>query len=236
MRPELDLQRSIRPGLDILANEIVIALRKRARFPANPAVYEPGLVVSDRSMSLLDHVLRREERVHAELGRYLYASQEAFSDVSDVVPVIDRAAPPSPVQPMHSGMGPRLVAFWRQWIDTACQPGTNPDTYGETVTADVQALLAIMERINLGKYVAESKLEAEPEAFARTGGEREGILALIVKPEREAQVLELARKLARHYELEPERAVEVFQWMIAATVDIEVDYIRMRLGLHRQHP
>ena len=40
--PDLDLVRSIRPGLDILANEIVIALKKRTRFAHNPEVYVPG--------------------------------------------------------------------------------------------------------------------------------------------------------------------------------------------------
>ena len=44
--PDLDLQGTIRPGLDILANEIVIGLKKRSRFKANAAVYRKGLVLS----------------------------------------------------------------------------------------------------------------------------------------------------------------------------------------------
>ena len=87
----VDLEKSIRPGLDILANEIVIALKKRTRFRHNAEVYAPGLVVTDRSVSLLRYELERHERLHAELGRYTFASQESFTDVADVRPVIDRA-------------------------------------------------------------------------------------------------------------------------------------------------
>ena len=68
MEPGLDLKSSIRPGLDILGNEIIIALKKRSRLPANPQIYAPGLVRGQPDTSLLDYELARVERVHAELG------------------------------------------------------------------------------------------------------------------------------------------------------------------------
>ncbi|MCB1741680.1 MAG: hypothetical protein KDK91_15000 [Gammaproteobacteria bacterium] len=229
MHPELDLGRTIRPGLDILANEIVIALKKRTRFAHNAPVYAPGLVRAAPHRSLLDYELHIVERGHAELGRYLYAGQESFSDVSAVQPVIVRETPSSPVTRMHSGCGPRIVEFYRQWIHTACKPGDDSNSYGETVTADVNALLNIMERVNLGKFVAESKIRQAPERFVQTGGDREAILALIRHRDREQDVFNLARRLAEHYQLAPEHAVSVFEFMVELTIDIEIDYIRMRL-------
>ena len=98
------------------------------------------------------------------------------------------------------------------------------------MTADVSALLAIMERVNLGKLVAESKYLEMPDAFKATGGDRDGMLEFIVRKDRENKVIELAETLALHYDLAPERAVEVFQFMIAVTVDIEVDYLRLRIA------
>lgn len=230
--PDLDLQRTIRPGLDILANEIVIALKKRTRFPYNAAVYAPGLVRGHPRATLLEYELGRIERCHAELGRYTFAAQEAFSDVASVEPVIDRDAPASPVRPMASGVGPRILDFYREWVREACPPGEDTNSYGETVTADVVALLAVMERVNLGRLVAESKFDELTEAFVATGGDREGMLALIVRKDREGQVIDLARRLAQHYELAPEHAVAVFEFMIATTVDIEVDYLRLRIAEH----
>ena len=230
MHPDLDLNQSIRPGLDILANEIVIALKKRTRFPANLSIYSPGLVTNYPDKSLLEYELAKVEQMHAELGRYAFASQESFSDVSAVAPIIKRKPQHSPIATMRSGMGPRVMEFYLGWVERACTKGEDESSYGETVTADVNALLCILERINLGKFVAESKMSEAPEAFRTTEGTRQGILALIVKKEREGQVLKLATRLADHYDLPAQQVIEVFEWMIEATIDIEIDYVRMRLA------
>ena len=228
---DLDLQNSIRPGLDILANEIIISLKKRTRFAKNPEVYIPGLVRSDPNTSLLQYELGRIEQVHAELGRFKFADQEPYTGIDDIESIIVRSTPASPIEPMRSGVGGRIIEFYRNWIGTACPDGSKPDTFGETVTADVTALLAIMERINLGKYVAESKFSDAPEKFREAGGEREATLDLIVRRDREGQVFELARTLARHYDFDEDQAVAVFEFMVEVTKDVEVDYIRQRLGL-----
>lgn len=227
--PDLDLQNTIRPGLDILANEIVIGLKKRTRFKVNAPVYQPGLISAEPSASLLDYELRKIEQCHAELGRYQFATQESFSSVDNVDPVIRRAPPDSPVHKMATGVGPRLISFYTDWVKKACPSGDDSNTYGETVTADVTALLAIMERVNLGKTVAESKLLALQDQFTATGGRREALLKLIVRKDREEKVIELAEALAAHYELDPLHTIDIFQFMIEITVDIEVDYLRMRL-------
>jgi|GEM_PF-362717 len=228
--PDLDLARTIRPGLDILANEIVIALKKRTRFAVNAPVYAPGLVIGRPDVSLLEHNLAGVERLHAQLGRYTYASQDAFSDVADVAPMIRRKDPVNAVRAMPSRVGARVLAFYRQWIRDTCRPGDESASYGETVTADVAALLSIMERVNLGKPVAESKFRELESRFRATGGEREAMLSLIVRPEREALVMDLAQRLGERYELDPMATRAVFEFMIGTTIDIEIDYLQRRLG------
>jgi len=74
---------------------------------------------------------------------------------------------------MHSGVGERIIDFYQRWVGKACRAGDEPDTYGETVTADVNALLAILERVNLGKPVAEAKYLEQPEAFKQTQGDKQ---------------------------------------------------------------
>lgn len=230
MRNPLDLQGAIRPGLDILANEIVIALKKRSRFPRNCEVYEPGLVRERPDMSLLDYELHRTEMLHAELGRYTYATQDSFTDVSEAPLVILRSPPEEPVRNYRCGMAPRVRAFYLEALRRFCQDGSDSDTYGETVTADVHAMLSIFERINLGKSVAEAKYAAAPEAFAASGGDVEALKALIVVPEREERVVQMARRLAGHYEFDAEEAERVFRGMIGLTVDIEIEYLRRRIA------
>ena len=227
--PDLDLQGTIRPGLDILANEIVIGLKRRLRFKTNAPVYEAGLVIPYPAQTLLHYELSRVEQCHAEIGRYTYTTQDSFTDVSAVDSILKRKAPQSPVHGMASGAGPRIIDFYLQWIDQHCKPGIESDTFGETVTADVPLLISIMERVNLGKQVAESKFVELTDEFIATGGDREAMLKLIVRRDREQKVIELARGLARHYDLKEAAAVSVFEFMIELTVDIEVDYLRMRL-------
>lgn len=229
MEPGLDLQSSIRPGLDILANEIIIALKKRSRLPHNEAIYRPGLVRGQPHTTLLDYELGRVEQVHAELGRFTYASQEAFTSVAGVQPIIERATPVSPIRRMASGAGPRVMAYYRDWLGRGCRAGSDADSYGETVSADVAALMCILQRVNLGKYVAEVKYSQAPQRFRATAGAREAIVDLIVVRDREAEVEALARRLAGHYDFDPEQAHQLFRWMIDLTVDIEVAYVRMRL-------
>ena len=227
---DLDLAGTIRPGLDILANEIVIALKKRTRFAVNAPVYVPGLVRGAPERSLLEHALGAVERQHAELGRYTFATQDAFTDVAGIEPVILREAPTSPVLPMPSRVGERLIDFYRGWIGATCRDGDESGTYGETVTADVGALLAIMERVNLGKPVAEAKFREHEAAIRASDGARDTLLGFIVRKDREEAVLAMAERLAERYELPPARVREVFEFMIGVTCDIEVDYLRRRVA------
>ena len=228
--PHLDLAGTIRPGLDILANEIVIALKKRTRFVTNEPVYRGGLLASDPDISLLHHVLGRVESCHAELGRYTFAAQDAFTAVENIAPIINRPPPDSPLHAMKSEVGNQIITFYHQWTKQACEYGEDTDTYGETATSDVVALMAIMERVNLGKSVAEAKFTEQPEAFVATSGEKDGLLSLLVKKDREAQVLELADNLALRYDLPSEHVVSVFSFMISMTIDIEINYLRMRIA------
>jgi len=230
--PQLDLAGKIRPGLDILANEIVIALKKRTRFPVNAAIYAPGLVSVDPSVSLLKHVLGNIEQCHAQLGRYTFADQESYTPVEHIEPIIKRTPPDSPLRRMKSDVGDTVIDFYSQWITRACITGSDADTYGETVTSDVNALLTIMERVNLGKPVAEAKFLEQPKAFIDTQGERDGLLSLLVKKDREAQVLEMAKGLAQRYEVDEQQVLDIFIFMIETTIDIEIDYLRMRINEH----
>jgi chorismate mutase len=229
MDKNLDLDGSIRPGLDILANEIVIALKKRTRFKQNLEIYEPGLVIGKPQISLLDYELNRQECCHAELGRYMYASQEALTDVSGTRLIIKRDTPENQVIPFSARQRPRIMSRYLQWIKAGCDEGSDSDTWGESVTADVAALLNICERINLGKYVAEFKYLENPEPFQNTNGRENALRELIVKKEREEAVLEMARKLAAHYEFDSGQAENWFRWMIECTVELEIDYLRERL-------
>ncbi len=226
---DLDLDGAIRPGLDILANEIVIALKKRTRFKQNLEIYRPGIVVGHPDLSLLDYELNRVEHQHAELGRYMYAPQEAFTDVGDVKPVIQRDPPRNPIPPFDARYADRVKAFYLDWVRETCASGSDSDTFGETVTADCAALQDIYERINLGKLVAEYKVKQNPGAFRAAAHDDDALKDLIVHKQREKNVLTLAEQLSRHYDLDLAQGRKVFEWMINATIAVQIQYIRFRI-------
>lgn len=226
---ELDLDGALRPGLDILGNEIIIALKKRSRFKQNLEIYRPGLVIGHPERSLLEYELRRVEEVHAELGRYRYASQEPFTDLGPVQPIIKRPPPRNPVRDIASRVGPRIMEYYLAWIKECLEPGSHSDTFGETVTADVAALQGISERVNLGKYVAEFKFQQNRRAFLESKDDAESLRRLVVNEEREENVLDVARQLAEHYGFDVEQARGIFQWKIQLTTDVEVQYLQERL-------
>ena len=231
MEVHLDLDGSIRPGLDILANEIVIALKKRSRFKQNLEIYRPGLVLDHPRISLLEYELARIEQIHAELGRYNYATQESFTDVNGIKLMIQRTPPDNQVQMIPSQKGDSIIRYYQDWIRQSCEPGSDSDTFGETVTADVSALQGIFERITLGKYVAEYKYQQDPESFGNCQGDPDQLRKLIVHKEREQNVLQIVEQLAEHYDFSGEQARKIFQWMIQVTVEVEIRYIQNRKSI-----
>lgn len=223
-----DLERELRPRLEILGNEIIISLKKRSRYRQNLEIYQPGLALDHENLSLLEYELGRMEQIHAELGRYTYADQEAFTDVSGAGLVIKRPAPPCPIHNFPTGLGPEIIQYYIQWVKDFCKPGTDSDTFGETVTADVAALLNIYERITLGKYVAEKKYLMNPEGF-QNAPDASAIESLLVDKGREERVIEAAMRLAEHHQFDAGQARSVFGWLIRMTVRVEVQYILKRV-------
>ena len=169
------------------------------------------------------------EAVHAELGRYTYSDQESYTDVTGIPLIIKRESPPSPIDNIPTGKAEAVISFYTGWIQSYCAPGTDSDTFGESVTSDVANLMNLLERITLGKFVAESKFQKEEDNFRKTGGDTDQIRTMITHPEREEQVLIMAGKLAEHYEFDVSEARKIFLWLIKTTVDVQVKYILHRM-------
>lgn len=230
MDARLDLSSKLRPGLDLLGNEIILSLKKRTRFPQNLEIYVPGLVVGHPDVPLLDFELARTERFHAKLGRYAYTRLDSFSDVGDVPLVIKRPPPESPTHDYPTGMGPEIRAHYAEWVGAGCQPGSDSDTWGESVSADVAAMMNLTERITMGKSVAEYKFQSNRQAYLDARGDAERIEALLVNRERESEVIAQSRHLAHMYEFDPQQAAAIFEWIIHTTIRVEVMYLQSRIA------
>lgn len=125
--------------------------------------------------------------------------------------------------------------------------GEGKENYGSAATCDVACLQALSRRIHFGKFVAESKFQAETERFVKLikAENREGIDAAITNAQVEQQVLERLRLKAKTYGKDPsvttngvggdgkinvEAVVKMYaQVVIPLTKVVEVEYLMQRL-------
>ncbi|MFP4380749.1 MAG: chorismate mutase [Candidatus Sumerlaeia bacterium] len=234
MNDRIDLRSKLRPGLDILANELIISFKKRMRFMQNLRIYKPGLVVGNSDIALLDFELARTERFHAELGRYAYTRYDSFSDVGDVPQIIKREPPRIPTHNYPTEIGPEIRNWYVDWVHCYCKPGSDSDTWGECVSADVDILMNLAERITMGKSVAEFKFQQDTDAYLASKGDAATIEGLLVNQAREIEVLAMARQLATIYDFDADQAVSIFDWIIRKTIQVEIKYLQRRIAEYKE--
>lgn len=127
--------------------------------------------------------------------------------------------------------------------------GEREENYGSAAACDINCLQALSRRIHFGKFVAESKFQAEEAAFTEMirAGDREGLRRAITNEKVELQVLERLKLKARTYGTDPSlsngsengeaqgkinvEAVEALyrDFVIPLTKVVEVEYLMQRL-------
>jgi chorismate mutase len=217
----------LRAKLDRLDEQIVSRLKDRAWFALNSAVYTPGAIpIAGRpNLSFMEWSLEGLERYHASLGRF---------DVPDQHPLLPEVIGPSPVQrrftmPRLPAIAPpprdQIISYYIALLPRLCRPGDDPHYYGETAYADADLLTRINERIYLGAFVAYSKLARQPEIVA-LAAQPDALRSALRDPQREADVIAQACTAAQRYGLDAGLVAEVFAWIIAQTLDLEVRFVQ----------
>lgn len=215
----------LRVKLDQMTERISSRLKDRSRFPKNNPVYETdGIHIVGRSgISLLQFAIEGLETYHASLGRFDYADQFPVLGVQLPRSSVERTAGESPLQELSFNIADNLLSFYSKLIAKYCEPGDDPDTYGETAYLDADLIQIMNERINIGRFVADVKGKNDPTLFD-VKSDKELLLKLKDKA-REETLIEKVRNTAQRYELNPDMAEETFRWMIERTIDVEIAYI-----------
>ncbi len=149
----------IRIRLDMMADGIVSGLKNRSTFPCNYSVYVKDAVeiIGEKGISFFDLALRDREISHARLGRYAFPDQFPLTcDLPEPKTHINKQI--SPIKIIHiDNIKDRLLRFYIGSLDLICEKGEDKNKFGQTVDCDVQNILAINERVNSGRFVAEAK-------------------------------------------------------------------------------
>jgi chorismate mutase len=234
----------IRVKLNQYTEKIINGLKDRSRYPVNKGVY--GTIAFD-NLTWFKAMVREYQNKDAKFGRFLYGDQKPifFEKEELEAPRVERKVPETDVNPVKYDLDGILTDLYLRTVPLICQPGEDPDTYGETADIDARNIILWNERV-LRDDVAEYKWQNKPELMCCITPE--AIRYKLVVPKREKQVIRDAVKLARRHELcEPtwlvkkwralfgkevksnyasKGAIEfIFRSLIDTTVDVEVKYI-----------
>jgi len=250
----LDLA-NIRFQLIRLEDTITFHLIERVQFPLNATIYKPGGVkIPGSDLSLLDWMLREQERLQSLVRRYQSPDEYPFFPDELQEPILQPIHYPKVLHPNTVTVNQELKdCYINHILPAACanfdreERGEAQENYGSAATCDVACLQALSRRIHFGKFVAESKFQSEPERFVKMikEGDRKGIDEAITNSAVEQKVLERLRLKAKTYGTDPsigadgqsdegkintEAVVAMYKdYVIPLTKVVEVEYLMQRL-------
>ncbi|EXJ94068.1 chorismate mutase [Capronia coronata CBS 617.96] len=257
----LDLE-NIRFQLIRLEDTIIFHLIERVQFPLNATIYDPVALPIPTSnlalppnISLADYLLSETERLHSTVRRYDAPDEYPFFPQVLQRPILQQLKYPKLLHDNDVNVNDLIKAkYIKEVLPEACRKferedrGETKENYGSAATCDVACLQALSRRIHFGKFVAESKFQAETERFVKLikAEDREGIDAAITNAKVEQKVLERLRLKARTYGKDPsvgsqgtssgeekinvEAVVQMYaKVVIPLTKVVEVEYLMQRL-------
>jgi chorismate mutase len=184
------------------------------QFPLNKTVYEAGAIaIPGSDLSLLDWILREQERLHSLVRRYQSPDEYPFFPDALETPILQPLRYPA-AGALHPNDVNVNAELKRSYIDNvlpaACarreERPEQQENYGSAATVDVLCLQALSRRVHFGKFVAEAKFQQETQRFVALikSGDREGIDAAITDKAVERKVLERLRLKAKTYGTDPD--------------------------------
>lgn len=189
------------------------------QFPLTKPIYEPGgVAIPGSQLSLMDYLLREQERLQSRVRRFQSPDEYPFFPDALETPILQPLEYPKILHPNDVNVNHTIKdRYIREILPDVCPPparegsqGETQENYGSASTCDVNCLQALSRRIHFGKFVAESKFRKEPERFVRMikANDRKGIDEAITNTVVEEKVLERLSLKAKTYGTDPAFADE----------------------------
>lgn len=219
----------LRNRITKLTSRIIFKLEDRSGFPLNPPIYQPGAIpISDDSnSSFLEYAIKGLEEYHGVLGRWEFPDEHPLIISAKPTLVTRNTTGGLPTLPsIDINVKNRLLPFY---IDTVlpqlCEDRDAPDTYGETAYLDADVLELLNERINLGRYVAQSKVNSDEDIW-KVVSDREALVGKLIDLDRERTVIDGAIEIATRHGLDARFTEGFIRSVMAQTIDVEVAYLQ----------
>jgi monofunctional chorismate mutase len=222
----------LRTKLNQMTERIVSRLKDRSRYALNTSVYRiDEIPIEGRTgISFFEFALEQLEQYHAALGRYRFPDQYRLTNISPHTPVQRELVPTSSIQQVDIELKDEIITYYLTLLHDLCEEGDDPTTYGETVYCDADLIVLLHERINLGRFVAESKLQSDA-SLQIIAKSQNALRTRLRKPQREQTVIANARKIALSYNLNQDVVEHCFRWLITKTLEVEINYLQQRFRI-----
>ncbi|XP_044480137.1 chorismate mutase 1, chloroplastic-like [Mangifera indica] len=234
-------------------DSIIFSLLERAQYCYNADTYDPNLFNMDGfTGSLVQYLLIETEKLHAKLGRYQSPDEHPFFPDELPAPVLPPLQYPKVLHPIADSInlnGQVWDMYFVNIVPRLVQEGDDGNS-GSTAVCDTMCLQALSKRIHYGKFVAEAKFSADPEAYkaAIRAQDRDKLMSMLTYPKVEEAIKRRVEMKARAYAQEVTRDDEadgvepVFRitpslvadlygnWIMPLTKEVQVEYLLRRLG------
>lgn len=222
---ELNLSK-LRIKLDQVTERIISRLKDRLRYKLNKKIYiKNAIPIKNRkNISFLEFALEGLEKYHATLGRYNFPDQYPIIIKPFLKPPVKRIIPKTPIVKVKINIGKEIIRFYINFLKEFCKPEDDPASYGETAYCDADIIQFLNERINLGRYVAQAKLQSS--SSLKRIKSKKNLEKKLKNLGREKEVIKKVKVIAKRYKLNPKIAEKFFKWAIERTTKIEIEYLQ----------
>ena len=227
----------IRELLRECENSIIFAIFERARWKRNHKAYE---IDTPTGQSIFTQMLAGTEALHATLGRYSCPEEQPFTKITE------KDLPTKSYQingylvKNHSSINHNLVIldnYFNIVLPKITEEGID-ENLGSAVTADINLLQALSRRIHLGKLVAQSKYNSDPEWYSQSHTDTDILIKLTNQSVEDDIVARLSKKLKNftkdtsndllNIRFNTDTIAEIYQdFIMPTTKQVQISYFRL---------
>ncbi|CAH8384962.1 unnamed protein product [Eruca vesicaria subsp. sativa] len=249
----------IRNSLIRQEDSIIFGLLERAKYCYNEDTYDPTAFDMDGGFkgSLVEYMVKGTEKLHAKVGRFQSPDEHPYFPEDLPEPMLPPLQYP---KVLHFGADTINInkkiwnMYFRELLPRLVRKGDDGN-YGSTAVCDAICLQSLSKRIHYGKFVAEAKFQASPEAYesaikAQDKGALMGMLTFSTVEEAVKKRVEMkTRTYGQEVKLGMERKEEeeevdeshVYKispilvghlygdWIMPLTKEVQVEYLLRRL-------
>ncbi|XP_057979131.1 chorismate mutase 1, chloroplastic [Malania oleifera] len=243
---------AIRHSLIRQEDSIIFSLLERAQYCYNVDAYDPDAFAMDGFHgSLVEFIVKETEKLHAQVGRYKSPDEHPFFPSDLPEPMLPPLQYPQVLHPVADTININNKVwnmYFRDLLPRLVKGGDDGNC-GSTAVCDTNCLQALSKRIHYGKYVAEAKFRASPDAYeaairAQDSAQLMNMLTYETVEETVKKRVEMKAKTYGQevligvgegaadpvYKIKPSLVANLYgDWIMPLTKEVQVQYLLRRL-------